>query len=311
MNNKKVSIIIPVYNAEKYLDETIDSIVNQTYKNFELIIIDDNSTDNSSEIIENWLEKDSRIIFLKNKYNKGIGGTSNTGLDYATGDYIAKADADDIQKNDRLETQVKFLEKNKDIDIIGGGYELFGNGLDGIKIHHPQNSLKLAWKFITNIYFCNPTVMYRKGVLDTVPHYPEVACEDFAFLSKVIHMHKGFNLKKILIYYRQHNHNYSNTAKENIEKSVIEIYKENYEFYIGSLKDSEIFYKFHAKHILKIVDLLKIIQIGIKIIKKIAKQYKTKKYYINLLYLIMIFKIEICKSLFLTPIKNLYRKIKN
>lgn len=311
MENKKVSIIMPVYNAHVYLEETINSILSQTYKNFELIVIDDSSTDESKDLALSWADKDKRIIVIDNKYKKGIHGASNSGLDIASGEFIAKADADDIQRPYRLEVQIKFLEKNKNIDIVGGGYELFGNGKDGIKIFHPTGSLHLAWKFITNLYFCNPTVTFRRCVLNTVPHYPEVACEDFAFLSKAIKSHRGYNVNKILIDYRQHNSNYSNTAKENIEKSVQNIFKENYEFYTGTLKNSEIFFDFHSKQNLKLKNLLKITKVSYKISQKILDEYHVPKISLKAFYLYSIIKINILKSLFLPYLRAVYRKIKN
>lgn len=297
---------MPVYNASNYLDDTISSIINQTYKDWELIIIDDNSTDNSKEIISRWVSKDSRIKGIDNKYTKGIHGATNSGLDIASGAYIAKADADDIQRPYRLEIQIKFLDKHKDIDIVGGGYELFGNGLDGIKIHHPSNSLKLAWKFISNIYFCNPSVTYRRSVLSTIPHYPEVACEDFAFLSSAIKRHKGVNIRKVLLDYRQHNSNYSNVAKENIKTSVMKIFQENYLFYTGSTEYSDIFYKFHSEEDLKLKDSLKIIKKSFLIGNKIIRLYDKKNIFFKSLYVYIMIMCYIKIAI----IKHYWRKIK-
>ncbi len=296
---------MPVYNASLYLDETIQSILNQTYTNFELIIINDSSTDNSVDIINTWIKKDKRITLINNKYNKGIHGASNTGLDIAQGAYIAKADSDDIQRPYRLETQVNFLTKNKNIGIVGGGYELFGNNYDGIKIFHPSNSLRLAWRFISDIYFCNPSVMFRKEILNTVPHYPEVPCEDFAFLAKAIKKHAGFNIHKILLDYRQHGSNYSNTAKENIDKSVYTIFEDNYKYYTGSLNDSEMFYKFHSKKELELRNVYKIATISLKIIKKLVNQYPSGNTITKYIYLLSLVKIEIIKTLARTYIKKI------
>jgi len=310
MDNKKVSVIMPVYNASGYLDDTIKSIINQTYQNWELIIIDDNSTDNSKEIAIKWMGGDKRITQINNKYTKGIHGATNSGLDIAQGDYIAKADADDIQRPYRLKIQIEFLESHKDVDIVGGGYELFGNGTDGTKIYHPGNSLKLAWKFVSNIYFCNPSVTYRRSVLDTISHYPEVPCEDFAFLAKVIRSHKGVNMRNIVVDYRQHNSNYSNTAKENIKKSVMEIFEENYLFYTGSLEYADIFYKFHAHDNLTLKNVSKVFRKSLRIASKIAHLYDEKKIFIKHCYLYMLILHQLCKALIKTPLRTLHKKLK-
>ncbi|MFZ2038541.1 MAG: glycosyltransferase family 2 protein [Minisyncoccia bacterium] len=111
----KVTIIIPTYNAEKYIAETIDSILNQTHKNIEIIVVDDGSTDNTKEIIKDYIENKKIIYFRKN--NGGPATARNIGIKSATGDYIALLDADDIWMSDKLEKQIKFLNKN-DLDLV-------------------------------------------------------------------------------------------------------------------------------------------------------------------------------------------------
>ena len=117
MNDQSlISIILPVYNAEKYLYKALDSIVNQTYKNLEVICVNDGSTDKSEEIILNFKNKDSRIVYIKNEKNIGLIKTLNKAIDIANGKYIARMDADDISLPERLEKQYNFL-KSKDVDI--------------------------------------------------------------------------------------------------------------------------------------------------------------------------------------------------
>ena len=112
MKNPLVSILMPVYNSEKYLREAIKSILNQTFTNFELIIINDGSTDNSLKIIKSF--KDNRIKIIKNKGNLGLIKTLNKGIDLAQGKYIARMDADDIAMPKRLEKQIAFFNENPD-----------------------------------------------------------------------------------------------------------------------------------------------------------------------------------------------------
>ena len=99
----KVSVIVPVYNAEKHLDECIDSIVNQTLKDIEIICIDDCSTDNSYLILKEWAKKDKRIKVLRNKYNRGTGATINYGIRMADGEYIGEVDCDDFIDHEMYE----------------------------------------------------------------------------------------------------------------------------------------------------------------------------------------------------------------
>lgn len=120
MNNTPlVSVIMSVYNAEKYLAQAIDSILQQTFQNFEFIIIDDGSIDSSLDIIKDYRKKDERIIVIENKKNCGLGFSLNRGIKIAKGKYIARQDADDISFNNRLEIQYNFMEDNQEIDLLG------------------------------------------------------------------------------------------------------------------------------------------------------------------------------------------------
>lgn len=112
-----VSIIVPAYNAEKYIAETIDSVIAQTYSNWELIIVNDGSTDNTLRVIENYLNKDKRISFIT-KHNTGVSDTRNTGITKAKGEFIAFLDADDVWLPNNLEKKTDCLIKNTDIDFV-------------------------------------------------------------------------------------------------------------------------------------------------------------------------------------------------
>ena len=115
----KVSVIVPVYNAEKHLDECIDSIVNQTLKDIEIICIDDCSTDNSYLILKEWAKKDKRIKVLRNKYNRGTGATINYGIRMADGEYIGEVDCDDFIDHEMYEYLYSISEN---ADIVKSGY---------------------------------------------------------------------------------------------------------------------------------------------------------------------------------------------
>lgn len=117
MDNKKISIIVPVYQVEKYLEECLDSIIEQTYKNLEIIVVDDGSKDNSSKICDNYKEKDNRIIVI-HKENGGISSARNAGLDIATGEYIAFFDSDDMYYSKyAIENMYNLLESNEAADM--------------------------------------------------------------------------------------------------------------------------------------------------------------------------------------------------
>ncbi|MDD3002625.1 MAG: glycosyltransferase family 2 protein [Candidatus Shapirobacteria bacterium] len=118
--NPLVTIYMPVFNAIPYLSQAIESILNQSYSNFEFIIVDDASTDNSWKVIKSYAKKDSRIIAIKNHINLGVSLTSNIAISKAKGKFLARMDADDISFTDRIEKQVDFLIKNPKTIAVGG-----------------------------------------------------------------------------------------------------------------------------------------------------------------------------------------------
>ncbi|KAA3649012.1 MAG: glycosyltransferase family 2 protein [Bacteroidetes bacterium] len=119
MEEPLVSVILPCFNAEKYLNDAIESIVNQTYLNIEILIIDDGSEDNSEAIYSTWIKKDSRIIIYKNENNIGLIKSLNKGIELANGEFIARMDADDISIKHRFKEQVSYLKNNHHISVLG------------------------------------------------------------------------------------------------------------------------------------------------------------------------------------------------
>ena len=120
----KITVLMSVYNGERYLRESVDSILNQTYTDFEFIIIDDGSTDSTQSIIEEYSAKDKRIITMQNNQRIHLTKSLNLGLKKARGVYIARQDADDISLPERLQTQITYMENNEDIGILGTSVEL-------------------------------------------------------------------------------------------------------------------------------------------------------------------------------------------
>ncbi|WP_343338768.1 Undecaprenyl-phosphate 4-deoxy-4-formamido-L-arabinose transferase [Terrisporobacter petrolearius] len=224
---KLVTVFMPVYNTEKYLRQSIESILNQTYKNFELLIIDDGSTDSSVDIIKSY--NDDRIILVKNEKNKGLPYTRNKGLDLAKGEYIALMDSDDISKNNRLAIQVKFLEKHKEIQVVGSRQETLIEG----KIYKPSNARKEYIDVNKKLMFysCvpNPTIMFRKDFFykNKIRYRKECfVAQDYAFFVDCVA--KGGNIailsEPVLIYRSGHDNitKLSVKYKQNERKKVMD-----------------------------------------------------------------------------------------
>ena len=274
MKAPQISVIMPVYNGEKYLSEAINSIINQTYTDFELLIIDDFSTDNSIKIVQEYQKRDDRVKLLRNRYKKGVAGALNTGMENAKGIYFARADADDLNRKDRLEKQFNYLENHKDVCLLAGGYAPFNKNGHRIDIIRSASSMEIAWRFISDTYFCHPTVMFKREIHDEFGGYPNEEAEDFSYFSKIVKKYRCSNIKEILIDYRELPANRSFSSAEKIGKSVKKIFSENYFFYTRDHDYSEVFYGFQANGKLNIKYFLKIFRLNLIILNKIRKQYK-------------------------------------
>ena len=162
----EISVVMPVYNGENFLKEAIESILNQTYKDFEFLIVYDESTDGTLSIIQEFQEKDARVVLI-NGDKEGISGALNKGIKKSRGKYIARLDADDISLATRFEKQIIHME-DSGVDICGGHSLLINsngkiNGLNVVPISHKMCALSLLFK----VPFAHPSVMIRKRFLDT------------------------------------------------------------------------------------------------------------------------------------------------
>ena len=169
-----ISVVMSVYNAEKYLRFSIESILNQTYTDFEFIIINDCSEDDSLKIINEYSKNDSRIITVNNDTNLGLTRNLNKGLTIARGEYIARMDADDISILDRFEKQMCYFQKNEHIDILGG----FCVDIDESgKVIRKRKAPLSHKEIISSIYKVNPiyhpTVIFKKQKIANIGFYNE------------------------------------------------------------------------------------------------------------------------------------------
>lgn len=201
----KVSVVMPAYNAEKYLREAIDSILSQTFRDFEFIIINDGSTDSTKEIILSY--DDPRIVYLENEKNSGICVTLNKGLDVARGKYIARMDSDDLSMPERFAIQVEFLDKHPDIGVCGTDTMVFGEGISEYSYEQVYKSDDCAAGLIFNPCFAHPSVMIRKCVLDDnqISYNDNFrGLEDFRMWWDIAQYTRITNLHITLLKYRHH-----------------------------------------------------------------------------------------------------------
>jgi len=202
-NNMLVSVIIPVYNGEKYIGEAIDSILNQTFRDFELLIINDCSTDKTVSVINKY--RDKRIKLINNDKNLGLAGARNVGIDNAKGKYIAWLDSDDISLNTRLEKQINLLENNPSFGLCGTWVKTIGSTQQVWKCLTQSELIKSTMLF--NNCFATSSVMLRKEILTKNRYlfdldYP--TAEDYDLWEKISHHCEVTNIPEVLTYYRVH-----------------------------------------------------------------------------------------------------------
>jgi glycosyltransferase involved in cell wall biosynthesis len=231
----RVSVVMPVYNGEKHLRQAINSILKQTFTDFEFIIIDDGSTDGTAEILASYHDK--RIKLIKNHQNRGIAISSNLGLSAAHGGYIAPMDQDDISSPERLLVQVQFLDNNLSIDAVGSWYEIIDeNGHSTGEIIKPI-SLPLALRWVTffNPPVLNPTVMMRRRILDLGGQYDtsvDVAADYGLWTSQNLNVSFS-NIQCPLLKYRVHELNTSRTRTVQMDKEGCGISQKTISSYLG------------------------------------------------------------------------------
>jgi glycosyltransferase involved in cell wall biosynthesis len=220
MHTPKISVIMPVYNAEPFLKESIESILNQTYTDFELLILNDKSTDNSLEVIKQCQQKDSRIVIIDKKINVGPANLRNEGMQIAKGDFIALMDADDIALPNRFEKQVEVLKNNPEIGVCGTWFTFFGSKQNKV-IRHGEDHDHIKISFLHSCGIGNPTVMLKKEALNGFEFDNDyVPVEDYDLWSRLLPKTKFHNIQESLLNYRQHNNNISKTKIDNVNKSI-------------------------------------------------------------------------------------------
>lgn len=195
----KLSVVMPVYNAQQYLAEAVESILNQTFTDFEFIIIDDCSTDNSATIINSY--GDARIRFYKNETNLGISKTLNRGIELSNAEWIARMDADDISYPARFQRQYNFILANPD----GALFSCLVRVIDQQGSIVRQDVFRSEYYYYNLTFICwiyHPTVVYKKSAVQEVGMYTVPYAEDFELFWQLSRKYKMYNLSEVLLDYR-------------------------------------------------------------------------------------------------------------
>ncbi len=238
-----VSVLLPVYNGQPYLEKAVQSILGQTFEDFEFIIINDGSADGSKAVLERFADRDDRIR-LVHQENQGLVPSLNRGLSMAKGRYIARMDADDISLPERLEHQVQFLDSNPEVGVVGTQHVWIG--ADGEVTHRPSlptDPSFIAWRLLFVTCIVHPSVLARRSLLRRLEGYAEWAeyGEDYELWTRAVLESKFANLPQILLKYRRWDGEQATKSKrEVIDQTVCRSAATLHRALLGSSADEDI-----------------------------------------------------------------------
>ena len=214
----RVSVVLAVHNGLAYLREAVESLLGQTFGDFELIAVDDGSTDRSGEALCEYAARDGRVIVLRNESNVGLTKSLNRGLDTARGEFIARQDADDVSEPHRLERQVEYLSRHPEVGLLGSAYTvILADGRRGDTHRTPRTDTRIRWEMLFHNAFCHSTVMLRRRCLDDGRlRYDESLRygQDYEMWARVLKATRAANLDEPLVCFRVHDGSISVTHRE-------------------------------------------------------------------------------------------------
>lgn len=277
MSNPVVTVLLPVYNGDAFLDEAIQSILSQSYTDFELLIVNDGSTDRSCDIIQSY--SDSRIRLIHNETNLGLISTLNKGLALAQGEYIARMDCDDISLSHRLMKQVDFMERNTDVGLCGSWLEQFSDAVERVwKV--PNLDAEIRCEMLFNSVLYHPTVMIRKQILDQYAlRYEDcLHAEDYALWLRIMERCKVANIPEVLVRYRQHTNQIVNLYSDQKIKSADRIREQQLKALGVVPSEREMMIHHNLSYDIPTRDVKNVIEVQNWLIKLVDTNLEARKY---------------------------------
>ncbi len=234
-----VSVLMPIWNAAEYLNESLGSIVNQSYKNLEIIIVDDASTDQSIDIVTSYC--DPRVVIIKNYENLGLAESLNVAIRHSSGELLARMDGDDIAHNDRIARQVAFLNEHPEVDVLGSAMQYFGESK--YVNHFPEDHAACKSYLIFNVCFGHPSVMLRRKIFDDKknfykPIYRQYG-EEYDLWCRLVEQFRFHNLNDILVYYRTYPSEIKSNAEEQRKRNAAGIRWHYLNKYLGQISETD------------------------------------------------------------------------
>jgi len=247
----EISVLMCVYNGEKYLPQSIDSILGQSFRDFEFVLVNDGSSDRSLEILSAYARKDNRIILISNSENLGIAASVTKGLQFCTGKYIARMDQDDIALPERFKVQHQYLESRPEIDAVGTGLIFIDeNGIPTGKRHiSPTDSMIIRLQMYYNCVLHNPSVMMRSSYYQLYNERESekdfFAADDYSFWLRKNTHHLYANIAEPYLYYRVHQGQTSKNRNQRQRKETLRSAQLAYSDLLGYMIPYEVIESFY------------------------------------------------------------------
>lgn len=292
-----VSIVMSVYNGEQYVEETIKSVLAQTYEKWEMIIVNDASTDGTAEILKAYEEKDARIKVLTNEKNKKLPASLNYGISKAKGKYIIRVDADDICVRTRFETQVRFMESHPDIALSWGlFYEMINgsirNGITTFSVSYEHTKASLLMFGLIN----HSGVIMKRSLFDTYTYTPEYTIsEDLKLWLEILQNHKMQGIREYVTVYRKHEGQATNEKNRLLQQEQVrKILSNHFNEIKWDISDDELSFHMNLIYGLDKLDEKDFLQWTKRLSEENKKHAWCKKSALEYLYL---WKLdELCRS---------------
>ena len=236
MGSPRVSVVLPVYNGEKHLAEAVESILSQTFRDFEFIIIDDGSTDGASDILRRYQQEDDRIRVYPQE-NRGAVAASNRGCQLAQGEYVARMDHDDVSLPERLARQVAYLEAHPEIGVLGTWIqEIDSRGLKREIRRKLTMPRVIAWGLCFESCLPNPTVMMRRAVIERIGFYGTEAlhADDYDLWVRALSVTQLANIPEVLLRYRVWPGSLTYLYPETVQRSAAKVAHSRIASFLGS-----------------------------------------------------------------------------
>ena len=309
--SKKVDVLLPTYNVEKYIRQTLDSVISQSFRDFNLLILDDCSNDNTFNIVKSYEKSDSRINVFRNEKNLGVVNSRNKLFELSKSELLAICDADDIYHPTRLEKQINFLNNNEKIAAVSCN---FNGGINGSKMTKFPTSPNLiqAYFYLKNV-FPNPGAMLRcssllKNNLLYTKDFPYVA--DFHFWAKLSENEQLTNINKSLFMYRVHDEQISSRKNLEQKENHIKVVNSRMGTSITSCSNNTLQSLIWHDNICKDSQLASVCSETDKVIRKLSQDYNDKP------LVSFVFDISLksfCKNYVIQGLKNYikYRGLDN